>query len=245
MRHFYQKCRCQSHHPGRARDKPGTLASQPLPAVISTVPGSDHHRHDTITNLNPVVQQPDNNNLLPGLLRNTGHQARSTACCQAQPPHKLPRTAHAEIGVRTSKREDAAFTSGPRRRDAVMSARRQDAAMHDRPAVASGEIPSPWLVAAWVRLDMVPAERLPCGLHTGSPPATTETPSACSPGSAPPMIPAINPGDPPGRARRLRGNHPGLRRRRAGGLHQAWRGAAPTAGRDHSQAPAQAVSAAN
>jgi hypothetical protein len=33
--------------------------------------------------------------------------------------------------------------------------------MHDWPAVASGEIPSPRLVAAWARLDMVPAERLP------------------------------------------------------------------------------------
>ena len=33
--------------------------------------------------------------------------------------------------------------------------------MHDWPATASGEIPSPRLIAAWVRLDMVPAERLP------------------------------------------------------------------------------------
>src|SRR5262249_46793052 len=49
----------------------------------------------------------------------------------------------------------------PGKRDAVRPAGGQDAAMHDWPAVASGEIPSPWLVAAWVRLDMVPAERLP------------------------------------------------------------------------------------
>jgi hypothetical protein len=33
--------------------------------------------------------------------------------------------------------------------------------MHDWPAVASGEIPSPRLVAAWARLNMLPAERLP------------------------------------------------------------------------------------
>jgi hypothetical protein len=33
--------------------------------------------------------------------------------------------------------------------------------MHDRPAIAPGQIPSPRLVAAWARLDMVPAERLP------------------------------------------------------------------------------------
>src|SRR5215472_4063652 len=58
--------------------------------------------------------------------------------------------------------EDAALTSSsPGKRDAIRPARGQDAAMHDWPAVASGEIPSPQLVAAWVRLDMVPAERLP------------------------------------------------------------------------------------
>jgi len=33
--------------------------------------------------------------------------------------------------------------------------------MHDWPAVESGEIPSPRLVAAWARLDMMPAERVP------------------------------------------------------------------------------------
>jgi hypothetical protein len=33
--------------------------------------------------------------------------------------------------------------------------------MHDWPAVASGEVPSPELVAAWVKLGMVPTERVP------------------------------------------------------------------------------------
>jgi hypothetical protein len=33
--------------------------------------------------------------------------------------------------------------------------------MHDWPATASGEIPSPRLIAAWARLDIVPSERLP------------------------------------------------------------------------------------
>jgi hypothetical protein len=33
--------------------------------------------------------------------------------------------------------------------------------MHDWPASTAGEVPSPRLVAAWARLDVVPAERLP------------------------------------------------------------------------------------
>ena len=33
--------------------------------------------------------------------------------------------------------------------------------MHNWPAVASGEIPSPRLVAAWAKLDVLPAERVP------------------------------------------------------------------------------------
>jgi hypothetical protein len=33
--------------------------------------------------------------------------------------------------------------------------------MHDWPAAADGTVPSPRLVAAWARLDMVPAERVP------------------------------------------------------------------------------------
>jgi hypothetical protein len=33
--------------------------------------------------------------------------------------------------------------------------------VHDWPAVTSGEIPSPRLVAAWAKLDVVPAERVP------------------------------------------------------------------------------------
>ena len=33
--------------------------------------------------------------------------------------------------------------------------------MHDWPAVASGMVPSPRLIAAWVKLDVVPAERMP------------------------------------------------------------------------------------
>jgi hypothetical protein len=33
--------------------------------------------------------------------------------------------------------------------------------MHDWPAITPGEVPSPPLVAAWARLDMVPAEHLP------------------------------------------------------------------------------------
>jgi hypothetical protein len=38
---------------------------------------------------------------------------------------------------------------------------RHDAPMHDWPAVAPGEIPSPQLVAAWAKLHLAPAERIP------------------------------------------------------------------------------------
>jgi len=30
--------------------------------------------------------------------------------------------------------------------------------MHDWPVTTSGEIPSPWLIAAWARLGIVPAD---------------------------------------------------------------------------------------